>query len=85
VVVEARAATDIVAPGDREPVIEAWEQVRATGYGCAEVPLRGADRPAVMHFFDVRAEHGMYAMVLDAGDDPPPVGPVEGPSTRGMA
>lgn len=24
-------------------------------------------------------------MVLDAGDDPPPVGPVEGPSTEGMA
>lgn len=84
-VVEARAATDIVAPGDREPVIEAWEQVLATGYGCAEVPLPGSDRPATMHIFDVRAEHGVYVMVLDAGDDPPPIGPVEGPSTEGMA
>lgn len=84
-VVEARAATDIIEPGDRELVIEAWEAVLAGGYSCAEVPLPGLDGPAAMHFFDVRDEHGAYVLVIDAGDEPPPVGPVPVPSTEAVA
>lgn len=85
VVVDARAATNIVAPADRELVIQAWEEVLATGQSLVEVPLPGARQPADLHLFDVLADHGVYAMVLDAGDDPPSVGPVEGPDTAGMA
>lgn len=84
-VVDARAATDIIEPGDRELVIEAWEAVLDGRYSCTEVPLPGLEGPAAMHFFDVRDEHGAYVLVIDAGEDPPPVGPVATPDTTGMA
>ncbi len=84
-VVEGRVATDLVEPGHRELVILAWEEVLDTGRSAIDVPLPGLEGSVTVHFLDVRRTHGVFAMVLDAGDDPPPVGPVPGPSTEGMA
>lgn len=85
-VVDAWAATEIVDPSSHRQVIAAWDAARRDGgAGRVEVLLAGAEHPATMHLLDERAGHGVYVMVLDAGDDPPPVGPLFRPVAAGAA
>lgn len=62
-----KSALDLVVPGDRVVVIRAWERARDTGASRAAVHLAGdSEHEAMLHFFDVRAEYGVYAAVVIA-------------------
>ena len=84
-VVAGRSALDLVVPSDRVAVINAWERARASGAGYASVCLRAnPDRPVTMQIFDVRDQHGVYALVIVGADrsdelvgiaDAPPIAP----------
>lgn len=65
-VMEVRSAIDVVHAPDRVVVIEAWDRARAAGSARASVHLlRHPDSdPVNMHFFDVRAIHGVYVCLV---------------------
>jgi diguanylate cyclase (GGDEF)-like protein/PAS domain S-box-containing protein len=64
-----RSALDYVVPEDREVVISTWERARASGASSAQVRLKvSPDRPAVIHYLDARAHHGVYLGVIVGGD-----------------
>jgi diguanylate cyclase (GGDEF)-like protein/PAS domain S-box-containing protein len=65
----ARSALDFVIPGDRQLVISTWERARETGASSARVRLAlSPDRPAVIHYLDARAHHGVYVGIVVGGD-----------------
>ncbi len=66
---KARSALDFVVPEDREVVITTWERARKVGASSAQVRLRvDPDRPAVIHYVDARAGHGVYIGIVVGGD-----------------
>ena len=65
----ARSALDFVIPEDRNVVISTWERARETGASSAQVRLKlSPDRPAVIHYLDARARHGVYVGIVVGGD-----------------
>ena len=81
----ARSALDLVQPADRYQVIKAWDRARSDGASRATVVLAVETTPlALMYFFDVTVEHGVYIGVVvptdratttledDAGSAPAP-------------
>ena len=68
-VLKARSALDLVVSNDREQVISTWERVRATGGASTQVRLAlDPGRPAVIHYLDARARHGVYVGVVVGAD-----------------
>jgi diguanylate cyclase (GGDEF)-like protein/PAS domain S-box-containing protein len=67
----------LVAPEWHREVEQAWERARHDGVGRAVVPLTArSDRLAVLHFVDVREEHGVYVAILAPEGEPlPDTGP----------
>jgi diguanylate cyclase (GGDEF)-like protein/PAS domain S-box-containing protein len=61
----ARSALDLVAPGDRVLVVGAWQRAQEQGASRVEVHLQ-AGAAGQLHFFDVRARHGVFVGVLAA-------------------
>ena len=50
-------------------VITTWERARKVGASSAQVRLRvDPDRPAVIHYVDARAGHGVYIGIVVGGD-----------------
>ncbi len=67
--IKARSALDFVVAEDRERVISTWERARETGAASAQVHLKlSPDRPAVIHYLDARARHGVYLGIVIGGD-----------------
>ncbi len=66
-VLVARSALDVVQPAERYTVIDAWAAVKEHGGARANVVLR-TEPPvrAVLHLFDVREVHGVFAAVIVA-------------------
>jgi diguanylate cyclase (GGDEF)-like protein/PAS domain S-box-containing protein len=65
----ARSALDLVVPEDLTLVITTWERARETGASSAQVRLKvSPDRPAVIHYLDARARHGVYIGIVVGGD-----------------
>jgi diguanylate cyclase (GGDEF)-like protein/PAS domain S-box-containing protein len=68
-VLRARSMLDFVVSEDRERVISTWERARETGASSAQVRLElDPSRPAVIHYVDARARHGVYVGVVVGGD-----------------
>ncbi|TML90212.1 MAG: hypothetical protein E6G06_13505, partial [Actinobacteria bacterium] len=68
-VLVGRSALDLVAPRDIEVVITTWERARQTGAARASVqPVSSPGHLARLHFFDVRAHHGVFVLVVLAED-----------------
>jgi len=67
-VLSARSMLDVVEPGNRVVVIDAWDRVRVQGAAQATVSLRGGQH-AQLYFFDVRPEHGVLVGVVVADSD----------------
>ena len=68
-VLQARSVLDLVVSEDRQSVISTWERARATGASSAQVRLElDTGRPAVIHYVDARARHGVYVGVVVGGD-----------------
>ena len=68
-VLKARSALDLVVSDDREHVISTWERARETGGATAQVRLLlDPGRPAVIHYLDARARHGVYLGIIVGGD-----------------
>jgi diguanylate cyclase (GGDEF)-like protein/PAS domain S-box-containing protein len=84
-VTEARVATELVEHQAQRAVIEAWDEAMATGSAAVEVPIASLGRPATMHLVDARRDHGVFVMVIDAGEDPPPIRAVSHVSTLASA
>jgi len=60
-----RSALDFVVADDWDAIIDAWDQAKARGASRAAVSLAAApDEPVVIHYFDVRRQHGVYLGVL---------------------
>jgi diguanylate cyclase (GGDEF)-like protein/PAS domain S-box-containing protein len=65
----ARSAVDLVQPADRYQVIKAWDRAKSEGASRATVVLASEATPlALMYFFDVTVEHGVYIGVVVATD-----------------
>ena len=63
----ARSALDLVQPADRYAVISAWERAKSEGASRATVVLVSEATPiALMHFFDVTPEHGVFIVIVVA-------------------
>ncbi len=57
---------DVVLPGDRLLVIDAWDKTLATGRGVATVRIRqDPEQPMSLSFVDLRAEHGVLLGTLE--------------------
>ena len=68
-VLKARSGLDLVVPEDHQLVIATWERARETGASSAQVRLKlDPGRPAVIHYVDARARHGVYVGVVVGGD-----------------
>jgi diguanylate cyclase (GGDEF)-like protein/PAS domain S-box-containing protein len=64
-VLQARSVLDLVVSEDRKRVISTWERARETGGATAQVRLAlDPGRPAVIHYVDARAHHGVYVVVV---------------------
>lgn len=60
---------DLLAAADHAAVLEAWHRARAEPVVTVDVHLvADPDQVVQLYFLDVRAEHGVYAAVLDAPD-----------------
>ena len=65
----ARSALDLVRPADRSAVIAAWDRVKSDGASRATVVLASEESPiAVLYFFDVTPEHGVFLVLIVATD-----------------
>lgn len=65
----ARSALDLVRGEDRPAVIDAWMTARERGRATVDAGLAGTeDADAVIHLFDVTAEHGVFVGVFAAAD-----------------
>ena len=61
----ARSAHDLVQPADRYAVDSAWELAKSEGASRATVFLDTEAEPiALLHFFDVTSEHGVFIGVV---------------------
>jgi two-component system, cell cycle sensor histidine kinase and response regulator CckA len=68
-VLKARSGIDLVVPEDHQLVIATWERARETGASSAQVRLKlDPGRPAVIHYVDARARHGVYVGVVVGSD-----------------
>ena len=68
-VLKARSMLDFVVSEDRQRVISTWERARETGASSAQVRLKlDPGRPAVIHYLDARARHGVYVGIVVGGD-----------------
>jgi two-component system cell cycle sensor histidine kinase/response regulator CckA len=68
-VLKARSGIDLVVPEDQQLVIATWERARETGASSAQVRLKlDPGRPAVIHYVDARAIHGVYVGIVVGGD-----------------
>jgi diguanylate cyclase (GGDEF)-like protein/PAS domain S-box-containing protein len=68
-VLHARSVLDLVISEDRERVISTWERARETGGATAQVRLAlDPGRPAVIHYVDARARHGVYVGMVVGAD-----------------
>jgi diguanylate cyclase (GGDEF)-like protein/PAS domain S-box-containing protein len=68
-VLHARSMLDFVVSEDCERVISTWERARETGASSAQVRLKlDPGRPAVIHYLDARARHGVYVGMVVGGD-----------------
>jgi diguanylate cyclase (GGDEF)-like protein/PAS domain S-box-containing protein len=62
----ARTALDLVVASDRVLVVGAWERAQSQGAARVDVRLENSDAVGHLHFFDVRALHGVLVGVLTA-------------------
>jgi diguanylate cyclase (GGDEF)-like protein/PAS domain S-box-containing protein len=68
-VLKARSVLDLVISEDRERVISTWERARETGASSSQVRLAlDPGRPAVIHYVDARARHGVYVGMVVGAD-----------------
>jgi diguanylate cyclase (GGDEF)-like protein/PAS domain S-box-containing protein len=68
-VFEGRTALDLLVADDQRAVIEGWARAQDEPVVRLEVHfLASPDEIATMHFLDVRAEHGVHAIVLETRD-----------------
>ena len=68
-VLKARSMFDLVVSEDCGRVISTWERARETGGATAEVRLAlDPGRPAVIHYLDARARHGVYVGIVVGAD-----------------
>jgi diguanylate cyclase (GGDEF)-like protein/PAS domain S-box-containing protein len=68
-VLKARSMLDLVVSEDRQRVISTWERARETGASSAQMRLElDPGRPAVIHYLDARARHGVYVGIVVGGD-----------------
>src|ERR1035437_6786668 len=68
-VLQARSMLDLVVSEDRQRVISTWERARETGASSAQVRLElDPGRPAVIHYLDARARHGVYVGIVVGAD-----------------
>ena len=66
----ARSGLELVAPEDQLSVIEAWERVFVEPVVQLEVHMQAyPSRTATVYIFDLREEHGVHLLIVDA-DDP---------------
>ena len=66
-VAQARSALDLVHPGDRPIVIDAWAQVQDEGAATATVAIAGdGHASASLHLLDLRPAHGVFVGALVA-------------------
>ncbi len=70
---QARSGVDLVLPEDRVAMARAWGDARSSGIGRASVHLLDG-HPATCHLLDVRAQHGvwMLVLVLESAEGPGP-------------
>jgi diguanylate cyclase (GGDEF)-like protein/PAS domain S-box-containing protein len=68
-VFEGGSGLDLVVADDQALIIDGWARASTEAVVRLEVHLLGdPDQIAVIHFFDVRAEHGVHVITLEAGD-----------------
>ena len=68
-VLKARSMLDLVVSEDRQRVISTWERAREAGASSAQVRLElDPGTPAVIHYVDARARHGVYVGIVVGGD-----------------
>jgi diguanylate cyclase (GGDEF)-like protein/PAS domain S-box-containing protein len=68
-VFEDRSALDLVVIEDQIVIVEGWARAQDEPIVCLEVRLLAdPDQLSTVHFFDVRAEHGVHVVVLEARD-----------------
>ena len=68
-VLQARSMLDLVVSEDRQRVISTWERARETGGATVQVCLElDPGQPAVIHYLDARARHGVYVGIVVGAD-----------------
>ncbi len=68
-ILKARSGLDLVVAEDHQLVIATWERARETGASSAQVRLKlDPGRPAVIHYVDARASHGVFIGVVVGAD-----------------
>ena len=66
---EGRSGLDLVVAEDQVAVIDGWARAQHEPIVSLDVRLRGdPDQVSALHLFDVRAEHGVHVLVLEARD-----------------
>ena len=68
-VLEGRSALNLVIPGHRGAVIDAWEKAQKTGVASAHVRLAAdPERRVMLTFLDARPQHGVYLGAFTASE-----------------
>jgi diguanylate cyclase (GGDEF)-like protein/PAS domain S-box-containing protein len=67
--VEGRSPLEMVMPGYKKAVLDAWEKARTTGAASTYVTLvADPDHPVMLHVLDARAHHGVCLSIFTASE-----------------